>query len=141
MARRHWLMKSEPENYSWQLLVEEQAGTWDGVRNYQARNNMRDMSAGELVLFYHSGKSREVVGVMEITKAAYRDPTTDDERWLAVDVKPRRAFMRPVALAEIKADAALSEILLVRNSRLSVMPLPEAAFRRILDLGATSLED
>lgn len=140
MARRHWLMKSEPESYSWQLLVEQQTAPWDGVRNYQARNNMRDMSAGDLALFYHSGKRREVVGVMEITKAAYPDPTTDDDRWLAVDVKPRRELERPVALAEIKADAALSEILLVRNSRLSVMPLEDAAFQRILDLSATPLE-
>jgi predicted RNA-binding protein with PUA-like domain len=139
MARSHWLMKSEPESYSWQQLLEEQSTPWDGVRNYQARNNMREMSVGDAVLFYHSGKSREVVGIMKVTKAAYQDPTTDDDRWLAVDVEPLAELKRPVSLAQIKSEDSLTEILLVRNSRLSVMPLDKAAFSRILKLGATSL--
>lgn len=141
MTQRHWLMKSEPESYSWQQLLTDGWTPWDGVRNYQARNNMRDMAAGDLAFFYHSGRSREVVGLMRVTKAAYQDPTTDDDRWIAVDVEPHQPLTNPVSLAEIKADAALSEILLVRNSRLSVMPLKPAEFRRILKLGRTNLED
>lgn len=140
MAQHYWLMKSEPESYSWQELLEERRTPWDGVRNYQARNNMREMSPGDLALFYHSGKSREVVGIMEVVRAAYQDPTTDDERWIAVDVEARQPMQEPVSLAQIKAEEQLSEILLVRNSRLSVMPLQPKEFRRILVLGRTSLE-
>jgi predicted RNA-binding protein with PUA-like domain len=109
------------------------------VRNAQARNHLAGMRAGDAVLYYHSGEARQVVGVARVTRAAYPDPTADDPRWLAVDLAPLKALARPVALAAIKADRALREIPLVRQSRLSVMPLERDAFERILDLGATRL--
>lgn len=131
---QYWLMKSEPETYSLDRLRGERETIWDGVRNYQARNNMRLMQPGDLALFYHSGKDREVVGEMRVVRAAYPDPTTDDDRWSAVDVEFVRELPRPLSLAEIKADDALREIPLLRNSRLSVMPLESAEYERIVEL-------
>jgi predicted RNA-binding protein with PUA-like domain len=132
-------VKSEPSAYSWDDLVRDGSTRWDGVRNAQARNHLAGMRAGDAVLYYHSGEARQVVGVARVTRAAYPDPTADDPRWLAVDLAPLKALARPVALAAIKADRALREIPLVRQSRLSVMPLERDAFERILDLGATRL--
>jgi len=137
MPRRFWLVKSEPGSYSWERFVRDASTGWDGVRNAQARNHLAAMRKGDAVLFYHSGEGKQVVGVARVTRQAYPDPTSDDERWLAVDLAPVKALNRPVSLSEIKADPRLAEIPLVRQSRLSVMPLPEAAFERILALAGT----
>jgi predicted RNA-binding protein with PUA-like domain len=134
MARRHWLVKSEPGTYSWERFVREGAAVWDGVRNAQARNHLAAMGEDDLVLLYHSGEGREVVGVAKVARAAYPEPGAGDPRWVAVDLVPVRALARPVPLAEIKADRALAGIPLVRQSRLSVMPLEAAAFDRVVEL-------
>ncbi len=134
-----WLVKSEPFKYSWDQLVEEGSTYWDGVRNAQARNNLAAMKKGELVLYYHSNEGREVVGVARVARTAYPDPTTDDERWVVVDLAPVKALARSVSLAQIKADRRLAKIPLVTQSRLSVMPIERKAFDRILELGGTRL--
>jgi predicted RNA-binding protein with PUA-like domain len=139
MARLHWLAKSEPSAYSWDQLVSDGATRWDGVRNPQARNNLAGMQKGDLVLFYHSGASREIVGVMRVARAAYPDPKADDPRWLCVDVEHVKALARPVGLAMIKADPELRGIALVKQSRLSVMPLEKDQFEHILSLAKTKV--
>jgi predicted RNA-binding protein with PUA-like domain len=132
-------MKSEPFKYAWDDLVRDGSTYWDGVRNYEARNNLAAMKRGDLALYYHSNEGKEVVGVVEIVKEAYPDPTTDDERWVVVEIEPRVAFREPVSLGTIKADPELSEIQLVRRGRLSVVPLTPVEFRYILELGKTVL--
>ena len=132
MARGYWLVKSEPSKYSWDELVRDGSTYWDGVRNSQARNNLAAMKLGDQVLYYHSNEGKEVVGIAVVTKTAYPDPTTDDERWVVVDLAAVKPLARPVTLKEIKADAALAKILLVTHSRLSVMPIPKPAFDRIV---------
>ena len=138
-AASRWLVKSDPDTYGWDELVKDGATRWDGVRNAQARNNLRAMRVGDLALFYHSGEGKQVVGVTEVVKAAYPDPTTDDERWVVVDLVPKAKLREPVTLAAIKRDAALAQIALVRQGRLSVMPIEPRAFARILALGKTKL--
>lgn len=138
-ARSSWLVKSEPGTYSWDDLVKDGKTRWDGVRNAQARNNLSAMRVGDLALFYHSGERKEIVGVAKVVKAAYPDPTTDDVRWVVVDLAPVAPLREPVTLADVKRDAALAEIALVRQGRLSVMPLEPRAFARILSLGKTKL--
>lgn len=137
--RHHWLVKSEPDAYSWAQLVSDGGTFWDGVRNPQARNHLKAMSKGDLVLYYHSGNGKEVVGVARVTREHYPDPTARDARWVVVDLKPVRALAEPVKLAQIKAEPSLGEIALVRQSRLSVMPLHKRAFDKILRLGRTRL--
>ena len=139
MPRSYWLAKSEPSTYAWDQLVEDGSTYWDGVRNYQARNNLASMRKGDLVLFYHSVKGCEIVGIMRVTAEAYPDPTTDDERWVVVDVEPVKRLKKPVSLAQIKADPSLREMALVRQSRLSVMPVEKPHFERLLKLGETKL--
>lgn len=131
----HWLAKSEPSTYSWPRFVAEKKACWDGVRNAQARNNLAAMKKGDEVLFYHSGEDRAVMGIAKVAKAAYPDPTADDPKWLCVDLVPVRALASPVTLATIKSTPGLKEIALVKQSRLSVMPLDEAAFAAIVKLG------
>jgi predicted RNA-binding protein with PUA-like domain len=138
MAQRHWLVKSEPGAYAWERLVREGRAVWDGIRNAQARNSLAEMARGDLVLFYHSGAAREVVGIAQVARAAYPEPGAGDARWLAVDLEPLRPLARPVALARIKAERALAGIALVTHSRLSVMPLDPAAFERILALATAA---
>jgi len=138
-TRSHWLVKSEPEKYAWETFVKDGSTYWDGVRNAQARNNLRAMQRGDLVLYYHSNEGREVVGVAKVMKTAYPDPTTDDERWLVVDLAPVVPLRESVTLAAIKADPALAKIPLVTQSRLSVMPIDAKAFARILKMGRTKL--
>ena len=138
MARAHWLVKSEPFKYSWDDLVKDGSTYWDGVRNYQARNNLRAMRVGDYALYYHSNEGKEVVGVAKVTRSAYPDPTTDDDRWVVVDVAPFKPLKVPVTLAQIKADSELQKIPLVTHSRLSVMPLEKSAFERIVKLGKAS---
>jgi predicted RNA-binding protein with PUA-like domain len=131
----YWLMKSEPFKYSWQQLLSDGKTFWDGVRNYLARNNMKSMKKGDLALFYHSNEGLEVMGVMEIVKEAYQDPTTSDDAWVAVDVKPKISFKKPVTLKEMKEDPKLQQMEMFRLNRLSVCKLTKAEFEHICKLG------
>lgn len=139
MPKTCWLVKSEPFKYSWDEFVKDGRTYWDGVRNYEARNNLAAMKKGEFALYYHSNEGKEVVGVARVVGESYPDPTTDDERWVVVDLEPVAAFEEPVSLATIKNDPALSEIALVKRSRLSVVPIAHKEFQRILKLGKTRL--
>ncbi|HZH54352.1 MAG TPA: EVE domain-containing protein [Sphingobacteriaceae bacterium] len=132
---KYFLVKSEPFKYSWQQFEVDKGTFWDGVRNYQARNNLKDMKVGDLVLFYHSNEGKEVVGIAKVIKEYYQDPTTDDDRWVAVDLEPVQKLEKPVTLQTIKNDEFLQDIALVRQGRLSVMPLKKEEFDRILELG------
>lgn len=131
-----WLVKQEPSSYSWSDLVEEGQTSWTGVRNYTARNNLRKMRKGDEVLFYHSGEEKAVVGIAKVTRIAYQDPTAKEGDWSTVDLAPVKSLRRPVTLREIKGNSRLKGIPLVRQSRLSVMPLDEPAFREIVNMGA-----
>lgn len=133
---QYWLVKSEPFKYSWEKFNTDKKTFWDGVRNYQARNNLMAMKKGDLVLFYHSNEGMEVVGIAKVVKEHYPDPTTDDTRWVVVDLAPHKALKKPVTLQQIKADPLLDQIGLVRQSRLSVMPVKPEEFDRIVALGA-----
>jgi len=130
------MVKQEPETYSWDDFVRDGSTDWSGVRNYQARNNLRSMKVGDKVLFYHSGKGKEVVGLAEVTKSAYADPTADDEQWVAVDLKPVKPLASAVQLAAIRYDKRLSQLPLIRQSQLSVMPLTKDEFDVIVSMGS-----
>lgn len=134
--KHYWLIKSEPASFSWDEQVRNIVEPWTGVRNYQARNNLAAMKKGDLALFYHSVTQKAIVGVVEIVREAYQDPTSEDTRWVCVDVKADGAFAKPVTLAEIKADPALSEMALLKQSRLSVAPVTEKEFIHLTRLGA-----
>ncbi len=129
------MVKQEPETYSWTDFVNDGRTDWSGVRNYQARNNLREMKNGDRVLFYHSGKDKAVVGLAEVVKSAYKDPTADDPQWVAVDLKPIKPFATPVLLAAIRYDKRLSQLPLIRQSQLSVMPLTKDEFDVIVTMG------
>lgn len=131
----YWLMKSEPHKYSWDQFLKDGQTYWDGVRNYQARNNLQAMRTGDAVLFYHSNDGLAVVGVARVVKEAYQDPTTDDPRWVAVDVEPIETLTLPVSLSDIKKDHRLQNIALVKQGRLSVVPLTKAEFDVIVAKG------
>jgi len=133
----YFLVKSEPFKYSWDQFLKDKQTYWDGVRNYQARNNLKDMKKGDLVLFYHSNEGKEVVGIAKVVKEFYQDPTTSDERWVVVDLAPLETLKQPVSLETIKYDDLLKDTALVKQSRLSVMPLKAAEFDRIIELGNT----
>ncbi len=133
----YWMVKQEPETYSWTDFVNDGRTDWSGVRNYQARNNLREMKNGDRVLFYHSGKDKAVVGLAEVVKSAYKDPTADDPQWVAVDLKPIKAFATPVLLAAIRYDKRLSQLPLIRQSQLSVMPLTKDEFDVIVAMGTS----
>jgi len=135
MKSRHWLVKQEPDSYSWDDFVRDGGTSWDGVRNYQARNNLRAMQAGDPVLFYASGEGREVVGIAEVEKGAYPDPTADDPAWVSVRLKPVRKLARAVTLAEIRAQPALARMPLIRHTRLSVMPITASEFKAVVKRG------
>jgi len=130
----YFLVKSEPFKYSWEQLLKDKQTFWDGVRNYQARNNLMAMKNGDLVLFYHSNEGKEVVGIAKVVKEHYQDPTTPDERWVVVDLAPMETFKKPVTLEVIKSDPLLQNMGLVRQGRLSVMPVTREEFDRILQL-------
>lgn len=132
----HWLVKSEPFKYSWTKFNEDKRTFWDGVRNYQARNNLRAMKEGDLVLFYHSNEGKNVVGIAKVVKEFYQDPTTDDTNWVVVDLAPVQAIKNPVSLEQIKAEESLKDISLIRQGRLSVMPLKAEEFDKILEMGS-----
>jgi len=129
------LVKQEPEAFSFDDLKRDGRTDWTGVRNFQARNNLRQMKIGERVLFYHSGEQKAVVGIAEVAKAAYPDPTANEDQWVAVDIKPLKPLREPVSLSTIKVTPELADMLLVRQSRLSVMPVAKQEFERILALG------
>ncbi|SHH16211.1 Predicted RNA-binding protein, contains PUA-like domain [Cognatiyoonia sediminum] len=135
----YWLFKSEPDVFGWDdLTAKGDVGEeWDGVRNYQARNNMRAMKMGDLGFFYHSRSGLEIVGVVEVCAESHQDSTTDDERWDCVDVRAIRSFVKPVSLDMIKADQRLSEMVLVKNSRLSVQPVTDDEWNIVCSLGET----
>jgi len=135
----YWLFKSEPDTWSWDDQVAKGAAgeEWHGVRNYEARNNMRAMQLGDLGFFYHSRQGLEIVGIVEVSALAHPDSTTDDPRWECVDIGAVRPLARPVTLESIKADSALSDMVLVKNSRLSVQPVTPAEWARVCELGKT----
>lgn len=132
----YWLVKSEPSTYGWDDLVKEKKTMWNGVRNFQARNNLKAMKADDLVLFYHSVNNPAVVGIAKVVKEAYQDPTTEDANWVAVDLMPHEALAKPVTLQKIKEIADLQNIGLIRQSRLSVMALKPEEFDFIIGLGS-----
>ena len=131
----YWLVKSEPFKYSWEQFVKDGRTFWDGVRNYGARNNLRAMKEGGHVLFYHSNEGLAIVGIAEVVKEAYQDPTTDDTNWSVVDLKPLKAIPKPVTLADVKGEPSLKDMDLVRLSRLSVGRVKEKEFRKVLSMG------
>jgi predicted RNA-binding protein with PUA-like domain len=133
---QYWLVKSEPFKYSWDKFNQDGRTFWDGVRNYQARNNLREMKEGDLVLFYHSNEGKAVVGIAKVVKEAYQDPTTDDKNWVVVDLSPVETLKVPVTLETIKADEQLQNVGLVRQGRLSVMGMKQEEFDRIVALGS-----
>ncbi|WP_256012583.1 EVE domain-containing protein [Desertivirga xinjiangensis] len=132
----YFLVKSEPFKYSWDKFKEDGRTFWDGVRNFQARNNLKAMKEGDLVLFYHSNEGKAVVGIARVVKEFYQDPTTEDPNWVVVDLEPVEALKRPVTLEEVKSDARLNNIGLVRQGRLSVMTVTREEFDRIVELGS-----
>jgi predicted RNA-binding protein with PUA-like domain len=131
----YWLIKSEPEEFSWQQLVKDGTTDWTGVRNYAARNNLRAMKKGDLAFFYHSVKGTEIVGIAKVVKEHFQDPTTDNPAWLAVTVAPHKALHKPVSLNTLKQDPAFAGMDLVRLGRLSVGRVSEQEFRKICLLG------
>ena len=135
----YWLVKSEPEAYSWAMLVKDRKTAWTGVRNFAARNNLRAMKPGDWVLFYHSGEGKEVVGLAKVVKTAYPDPTAKEGDWSCVDLVPVRPLAKPVSLQTIKADKILKEMVLARQSRLSVSPVTGQQFNRVLEVAGTKI--
>ncbi|QJB31260.1 EVE domain-containing protein [Chitinophaga oryzae] len=131
----YWLVKSEPFKYSWEQFVKDKKTFWDGVRNYQARNNLKAMKKGDQVLFYHSNEGLAVVGIAEVAKEHYQDPTTPDPNWVVVDLKPVKALKVPVTLAEMKAEKRLADLSLIRQGRLSVCDVTKDQFNVILEMG------
>lgn len=131
----YWLVKSEPYKYSWEQFLQDGRTYWDGVRNYQARNNLQAMQKGDLVLFYHSNQGLAVVGIARVVREAYPDPTTDDPRWVAVDLEPIETFKTPVSLGDLKKEKRLQNLALIKQARLSVMPLTPEEFEIIVARG------
>lgn len=139
MAKQFWLVKSEPEAYRWDNLVKDGSTAWTGVRNFQARNNLRAMKKGDGVFFYHSVTGKDAVGVAKVLKEAYPEKTADEGEWSAVDIEPWKPLKRAVTLEQMKGDAILKEMKLVRQSRLSVTPVTEKEAQRLLELAETKL--
>ncbi|HEX3801164.1 MAG TPA: EVE domain-containing protein [Verrucomicrobiae bacterium] len=137
MAKNYWLVKQEPESYAWAQFVKDGHAAWTGVRNFQARNNLRAMKKGDAILYYHSVSEKQAVGVAKVLKEAYPDPTATEGDWSAVDLAPVKALVVPVTLDAVKADGVLKDMVLVKNSRLSVQPVTEAQFNRIMVLAKT----
>lgn len=131
---QYWLVKSEPFKYSWEQLAKDGQTHWDGVRNYAARNNLRAMKKGDLVLFYHSNEGLEIVGIAKVAKEAYQDPTTDDEAWVVVDLKPAKKLKKTVSLKQVKEDNRLQNMDLLRLGRLSVQTVKEDEWKVVMEL-------
>ncbi len=136
MTTQYWLVKSEPEAYSWDNLVRDGKTAWTGVRNYTARIHLNTMRVGDNVLFYHSVTDKSIVGIARVSKTAFPDTTADENGWVAVELTPLKPFAKPVTLAQIKAESSLKDIGLVRQGRLSVMPLKAAEYAKLVKLGA-----
>jgi predicted RNA-binding protein with PUA-like domain len=134
MDKNYWLVKQEPDGFSWATLVKDGRTDWTGVRNFQARKHLRTMKKGDVVLFYHSGDEKQVVGIARVEKEAYPDPTADEGDWVAVDIVPVKPLKQPVTLQQIKGQKTLQDMPLVRQSRLSVSPVTEEQFERIMKL-------
>ena len=132
----YWLVKQEPESYSFEMFQKDGKTDWTGVRNFTARNNLKEMKEGDLVLFYHSNEGKNVVGIAKVVREFYQDPTTDDANWVVVDLAPVEALKNPVSLEQIKAEEGLKDVSLVRQGRLSVMPLKAEEFDKILEMGS-----
>jgi predicted RNA-binding protein with PUA-like domain len=130
----YWLVKTEPGTYSWDDLIREKEGVWDGVRNFRARSNLKKMKKGDKVLFYHTGDEKSVIGIVKVTKEAYPEPK--DKDWVAVNIKPEKKLKNSVSLAAVKSDKKLAEMVLVRVARLSVQPVTEREFEIIIDMSA-----
>ncbi len=133
----YWLVKTEPDVYSWDMFVADRTTHWDGVRNYAARNHMQAMKKGDVVVFYHTGDERQAVGLATVVKEAYQDPTTDEQAWVCVDLKAGKKLKQPITLAQIKADPILRNTALVRIGRLSVLPLTEQEYLQFISLSRT----
>jgi predicted RNA-binding protein with PUA-like domain len=131
----YWLVKQDPANYPFEQFQKEKKTDWTGVRNYQARNFLRDMKKGDEVLFYHSGDEKAVVGFAKVSKPAFPDPTAHDDAWIAVELRAGKSLKTPVSLAAVKSNASLANILLVRNARISVMSLDKSEFDEIVKMG------
>lgn len=131
----YWLVKSEPDVYSWDTFVKDKKTFWDGVRNYEARNNLREMGKGDEVLYYHSGKEKQVVGIAIVVKTSYQDPSTDDDRWVCVDLKPLKPLTKSVTLAAVKGTPSMADMGLVRKGRISVIPVTKKEFDTIVKMG------
>src|SRR5262245_51103033 len=138
MSKNYWLVKQEPEAYSWSTFVKESSTGWTGVRNFQARKNLRSMRKGDLVLFYHSGEEKRIVGLARVEKENYPEPTATEGDWSAVDLTPVKDLKRSVSLGTIKADKTLKDLPLVRQSRLSVSALTEKQFQRLMELAESN---
>ena len=130
----YWLIKSEPSTYSWEQFEKDKLTFWDGVRNYAARLHLRAMKKGDECFFYHSNEGLEIVGIAKVVKEAYQDPTTDDDAWVAVDVKPVKKLKNPVSMKQIKADKRLQNMALIKISRLSVQPVTEEEWKIVLEM-------
>jgi len=130
----YWLVKSEPSTYSWDQLVKDKKTTWDGVRNFAARNHLKSMKKDDDVLFYHSNEGTEIVGIAKVAKEYYPDPTADDTNWVVVDLKPSKKLKKPVTLSQVKSDKRLADMALVRLGRLSVQPVTESEWKIVMEL-------
>ncbi len=130
----YWLIKSEPLKYSWEQFNKDGTTFWDGVRNYAARNNLRAMKKGDLLFWYHSNEGLEIVGIAKLVKEAYQDPTTEEDAWVVVDVKPHKKLKKPVSLAQIKTEPRLQNMALVRLGRLSVQPVTEEEWKIVMEM-------
>ena len=133
----YWLIKTEPSTYSWDDLERDGKTFWDGVRNYQARNNLKEMKAGDLCLYYHSVKDKCAVGIAEVIREYYPDPTSEDPQWVVVDIRPYKKLKKPVTLEMVKSETRLSNMVLVRNSRLSVQPVKKEEFDLVIGMSET----
>lgn len=131
----HWLIKSEPDVYSWDQLNNDKQTRWDGIRNYAARNHIKSMKKGDEVFFYHSNKATEIVGICTVAKEAYHDPTSADPAWFAIDVKPLKKLLKPVSLEQIKKEKKLAGMALVRIGRLSVQPVTDEEWTLVMKMG------
>ena len=136
----YWLIKSEPFKYSWEQFNKDGVTFWDGVRNYAARNNLKAMKKGDLLFWYHSNEGLEIVGIAKLSKEFYQDPTTEEEAWVVVDVKPFKKLKKPVSLAQIKADARLQNMALVRLGRLSVQPVTLEEWNIVMEMAGEKVD-
>lgn len=139
MSRNYYLLKTEADEYGWDHLLAQGVGRWDGVRNYVARNHLRSMKAGDYAFFYHTGKERRIVGIVEVVKEHYPDPSANGADFSCVEVKPVQALNLPIGLTQVKSDPALSEMVLAKSPRLSVQPVTASQFNHILKLSGTKL--